>query len=178
MSTNIRTLKDNEGNVFYPLTTSAAVADSLILDLSDVTSGATYSTLSAALSAVPEVYRKGGMELRYINSDGVYEQYRYTGTATTGNPNPFMNTANWQGVDVIENKGALATGTDLNTITGNVIYLLGGSSTYTNKPEYEGAATLQVSTFENVIVQDIHTFGKVWYRRYSTDAGSTWSAWS
>ena len=63
-----------------------------------------YANLEAALGTnganVPENKRKGGMSVKFINSGtGKYEQWRYTGVATTGNPNPFVDTANWQGVD-------------------------------------------------------------------------------
>lgn len=95
---NIRTLKDNENNVFYPQThikaivndngtagidtipvsgstnfvESGGVFDAInncgVFDLSDYYSGATYASLSAALAAVPTEYQKGGMTLKYVQT--------------------------------------------------------------------------------------------------------------
>ena len=75
-----------------------------VFDISEYHAGAKYADLAAALGTnganVPEGVRKGGMSVKYVsNSDNKYVQYRYMGTATTGSPNPFLDTANWQGVD-------------------------------------------------------------------------------
>lgn len=49
---------------------------------------------------IPSAIRKGGMSIKFVqSSDNNYVQFRYMGTAVTGNPNPFLDTANWQGVD-------------------------------------------------------------------------------
>lgn len=67
-----------------------------------------YVDLEAALGTngvnIPESIRKGGMSVKFIqgnaqSSDNNYVQYRYMGTETTGTPNPFLDTSNWQGVD-------------------------------------------------------------------------------
>ena len=65
---------------------------------------AKYADLTAALGTnganIPESIRKGGMSVKFVlTSDNKYLQYRYMGTAVTGNPNPFLDTTNWQGVD-------------------------------------------------------------------------------
>lgn len=65
---------------------------------------ATYDDLADALGTnganVPAAVRKGGMSIKFVlSSDNKYVQYRYMGTAVTGTPNPFLNEANWQGVD-------------------------------------------------------------------------------
>ena len=70
-----------------------------IFDISEYT-GISYDTLSDALDAVPLAKRKGGMTIRYVQTDdNNYGQFRYMGTEITGTPNPFLDTANWQGVD-------------------------------------------------------------------------------
>ena len=65
---------------------------------------AKFANLAAALGTnganVPVSMRKGGMSVKFIqSSDNKYVQFRYMGTATTGSPNPFLDVANWQGVD-------------------------------------------------------------------------------
>jgi hypothetical protein len=67
---------------------------------------ATYADLSAALAAIPSNdYKKGGMSIKFVHTDdNKYVQYQYTGTATTGSPNPFLDTANWQGIDVLDDR--------------------------------------------------------------------------
>ena len=57
-------------------------------------------TLSDAIATVPNEYQRGGMSIRFINSYNKYVQYRYTGIETTGNPNPFLDIANWRCTDV------------------------------------------------------------------------------
>ena len=79
---------------------------------------AKYADLADALDGgnnIPANARKGGMSVKFVcSSDNKIVQYRYMGTDVTGNPNPFLNTANWQGVDskptpnspnLIESKG-------------------------------------------------------------------------
>ena len=39
------------------------------------------------------------MNIRFINPNNKYVQYHYTGTETTGNPNPFLDEANWQRIN-------------------------------------------------------------------------------
>lgn len=64
-------------------------------------------TFEEAVALVPEAYRHGGLKLRFIyNSDSSthgsnkYVLYRYMGTETTGNPNPFLDEVNWQTIDL------------------------------------------------------------------------------
>lgn len=70
---------------------------------SGIEGGNTY-TLQGALAVLNTNLsankKKGGMSIKFVqSSDNKYVQYRYTGTAVIGNPNPFLETANWQGVD-------------------------------------------------------------------------------
>lgn len=85
---------------------NAIAAADLVYDISKAhASGgvlATYADLSAALgtngSNVPVERRQGGMVVQFVrSSDNKYVQYRYMGTEITGTP--FLDTANWQGVD-------------------------------------------------------------------------------
>ena len=78
----------------------------VIYDVTENNDGATFDSLSELLSSenlstlIPSTVKCGGMSIRFVNSsDNKYVQYRYMGTETTGNPNPFINAANWQGVD-------------------------------------------------------------------------------
>ena len=84
---------------------TTTVNTGVVYDISKATSQS-YDSLSAALGTngnnVPPEVRDGGMSIRFIsnrNSDNKYVQYRYIGTEITGTPNPFLDTANWQGVD-------------------------------------------------------------------------------
>lgn len=77
----------------------------MIYDVTENNHGAAFDSLSALLSSanistlIPEGIRCGGMSIRFISS-GKYVQYRYTGIETTGNPNPFLDIANWRCTDV------------------------------------------------------------------------------
>ena len=86
------------------------VSSMVIYDVSARNNGAVFESLSALLSSsnldtlIPTSVRHGGMNIRFVqgsvySSDNKYVQYRYMGTATTGTPNPFLDEANWQGVD-------------------------------------------------------------------------------
>ena len=56
--------------------------------------------LNNANTLIPTSWRHGGMTISFIqSSDNKYVQFRYIGTEVTGTPNPFLDTANWQGVD-------------------------------------------------------------------------------
>ena len=67
-----------------------------IFDISEYT-GNSYSTLSDALDAIPQAKRKGGISIRYIDSNDKYVQYRLMLSEFTAAQ--FTNAANWQGVD-------------------------------------------------------------------------------
>lgn len=74
-----------------------------VYDISARHSGTKYADLASALGEnganVPVGVRKGGMSVKFVqSSDNKYVQYRYMGTVVTGTPNPFLDTANWQGV--------------------------------------------------------------------------------
>lgn len=78
-----------------------------VYDVSAKNSGATFASLSALLSnanlstLIPTAVRKGGMSIRFITtSDNKYVEYMYSGTATDGTPNPFLDTANWEKVNL------------------------------------------------------------------------------
>ena len=80
-----------------------------VYDVSAHHNGATFESLSALLSdtdlnaLIPTAVRKGGMSIKFVqSSDNKYVQYFYMGTVTTGSPNPFLDTANWQGIDTFK----------------------------------------------------------------------------
>ena len=94
------------------LVESGGVFDEIVLnsgafDLTAYNSGTTYASLSAALSVMDSSeytpYKKGGMSIKFVqsldNNSTRYVQYMYIGTATTGNPNPFLDVDNWQCID-------------------------------------------------------------------------------
>ena len=72
-----------------------------VYDVSSHNDDAVFESLSTLLGSanlstlIPTSVRHGGMSIRFIqgsvpNSDNKYIQFRYTGTATTGTPNPFF----------------------------------------------------------------------------------------
>lgn len=84
-----------------------------VYDISSHNDGAVFESLSALLGSdnlntlIPTSVRHGGMSIRFVqsseqSSDNKYVQFRYMGTAVIGNPNPFLNTANWQSMNVDE----------------------------------------------------------------------------
>ena len=81
------------------------VMKQMIYDVTVNNNGATFDSLSALLSSanlstlIPESVRCGGMSIRFINSYNKYMQYHYIGIETTGNPNPFLDKANWKCTD-------------------------------------------------------------------------------
>lgn len=78
----------------------------VIYDVSSHNNGAVFESLQSLLSSpelnslIPPSVRCGGMNIRFINPNNKYVQYHYTGTETTGNPNPFLDSANWRCTDV------------------------------------------------------------------------------
>ena len=77
-----------------------------IYDVSAHNNNAVFESLQSLLSnsdlnsLIPTSIRCGGMSIRFINYYNKYVQYRYTGIETTGNPNPFLDIANWKCIDV------------------------------------------------------------------------------
>ena len=77
----------------------------VIYDVSAHNNNAVFESLQSLLSnsdinsLIPTSIRCGGMSIRFINSYNKYVQYRYTGIETTGNPNPFLDIANWRCTD-------------------------------------------------------------------------------
>ena len=82
------------------------VESEAIYDVSAHNNNAVFESLQSLLSnsdldsLIPTSIRCGGMSIRFINSYNKYVQYRYTGIETTGNPNPFLDIANWKCTDV------------------------------------------------------------------------------
>lgn len=82
------------------------VESEAIYDISAHNNNAVFESLQSLLSnsdlnsLIPTSIRCGGMSIRFINSYNKYVQYRYTGIETTGNPNPFLDIANWRCTDV------------------------------------------------------------------------------
>lgn len=104
----------------YPVTSTKAVYDEnnkrldntlselkseTIYDVSTHNNGAVFDSLQILLSSsnldslIPISIRSGGMNIRFINSNNKYMQYRYTCVETIGNPNPFLDSANWKCTD-------------------------------------------------------------------------------
>lgn len=77
-----------------------------IYDVSAHNNNAVFESLQSLLSnsdlnsLIPTSIRCGGMSIRFINYYNKYVQYRYTGIETTGNPNPFLDIANWRCTDI------------------------------------------------------------------------------
>ena len=77
-----------------------------IYDISAHNNNAVFESLQSLLSnsdltsLIPISVRCGGMSIRFINYYNKYVQYRYTGIETTGNPSPFLDTANWRCTDI------------------------------------------------------------------------------
>ena len=116
-----------------------------IFDISEYT-GNSYSTLSDAINDIPQAKQKGGMTIRYIDSNDKYVQYKYTGTEVTDES--FLNTDNWQkNVDqseVLEIEKAIGAnvktlidkGTTLSYIPTSDGSIVSGGSSYASK-EYD-----------------------------------------
>ena len=106
----------------YPVTSTKAVYDEnnkrldnilselkseIIYDVSTHNNGAVFDSIQSLLSSsdldslIPTSIRSGGMNIRFINSNNKYMQYRYTGVETIGNPNSFLDSANWKCTDCI-----------------------------------------------------------------------------
>lgn len=106
----------HSGNAIKPMTDFNSVFDAngksltefesgIIYDVSAHNNGEVFESLSALLNGanlstlIPTSVRHRGMSIRFINSYDKYVQYRYTGIETTGNPNPFLDIANWRCTD-------------------------------------------------------------------------------
>lgn len=110
-------LSDLDGNV----------ASGIVYDVTANNSGATFASLSALLSSgslstlIPTSVRKGGMQIRFVQtSDNKYLQYMYDGTAVTGNPNPFLDVANWEKINLEEELNHIDTVVNGSTTTEEV----------------------------------------------------------
>ena len=106
----------------------------VIYDVTANNNGTTFASLSALLSdenlstLIPSTVRCGGMSIRFVqSSDNKYVQCRYMGTEITGSPNPFLDTANWQGMD-----DEPTAGSD-NLVTSDGVY----NELYSLEPEGE-----------------------------------------
>ena len=76
-----------------------------VFDITVYNSNTKYADLAAALGTnganVPSSIRRGGMSVKFVNSsDNKYVSFRYRGTSITGTPNPFLDTANWEGEEI------------------------------------------------------------------------------
>ena len=148
---------------------NTAIIQGNVYDVSFYNNCAVFDSIQSLLSSsnlstlIPTSVRHGGMTIRFIqgseqSSDNKYVQYCYMGTATTGSPNPFLDTANWQGVDdeptigsnnlvksggiadsinKLKNAGYLYAGiatptTNPGTPEGPVFYIANDKGTYTN----------------------------------------------
>lgn len=107
----------------------------------------------------------------------MYFRYGYLNQPTV------MAWTDWQEVctspdGYMHNMGSLANNTDLNGITGNVIYLMGASNTYPNAPISGVALWLTAKKVGNLTSQTIERLNGDRCTRYTTDNGSTWGTWS
>lgn len=80
---------------------------------------------------------------------------------------------------VMQNKGRLPNGTDLNAITDNSIYLLGAmpGAGYSNDP-ITSAGFLTVKATNSIVLQVVEALAGTRFSRYSENDGTTWSLWS
>ena len=141
------------------LVKSGGVLDSIIkdgsaFDLSAYNNGTTYADLSAALTALnalPAVYKKGGMSVKYVQTyDNKYVQYRLMS-------NSFSTTvSDWQGVDDVPTAGSdnlVKSGGVKTALNNNLTYIrkniyiadawIDGNGAY-NTTDYSGAKVLVV----------------------------------
>lgn len=109
---------------YYLMDVKTAIGEIFDISLYHASGGvlAEYEDLAAALGTnganVPQVLRRGGMSVKFVQSpDNKYVQHRYMGTATTGTPNPFLDTANWQSVEEVTANTAYFSGNKKPTIT-------------------------------------------------------------
>ena len=79
------------------------VMEGYVYDVTAMNSGTTFASLEALLSSehlndyIPVAKRKGGMSIKFKDSDNKYVQCRYMSSSTA--VADFTNVANWQGVD-------------------------------------------------------------------------------
>lgn len=81
--------------------------------------------------------------------------------------------------EYLRNKGRLANGTDLNTITENAIYFLApqGTAQYVNNPLASNAGYLTAKLTGSVCLQVVESLAGTRYSRYTDNSGTTWSNW-
>lgn len=80
----------------------------------------------------------------------------------------------------IYNKGRLANGSDLNGVTDNSVYLLGGQTNaqYVNNALTTSSGYLTVYANGQIVFQKVEGLDGTRYSRYSDDSGSTWTPWT
>ena len=121
----------------------------------------------------------GKVQVVYTIDGRQYWRYGYVNA-----PNDYRWT-NWtlhndNSKTYIINNGRLANGTDLDTITGNCVYLLGNQSAsqYGNNPIPTTGGYMSVYSNDDIVMQHIVDFSGNTYTRISIDSGSTWNNWA
>ena len=143
-----------EDKVMSQKATTTAIADevarakaaeqAILFDVSANNNGAVFESLSDLLSSsnlstlIPTSVRHGGMSIRFIqSSNNKYVQYLYMGAAITGTHNPFLDEANWQGVDDVKSDISALQKKTLDFIEGSPTKFveINNSDHFTIKPQ-------------------------------------------
>ena len=105
LETDTRKVKYGDGTTTWNNLPYSGGADYGSYDVSEANNGATYATLQEALTALPVSERKGGMNIRFINTaNNSYVQFRYM--AVSLDDSVFLSASNWQGIDETPTEGS------------------------------------------------------------------------
>lgn len=129
------------GTQYVPISTKTQIDEVFDISAYHASGGilTTYTDLSAALDSnngggVPQSLQRGGMSIKFVcSSDNKYVQYRYMGTKTTGNPNPFFDESNWQGIEdelIYQSKNIITSGA-VEDVVLNIKDAIGKEETFT-----------------------------------------------
>ena len=120
-----------------------------VLDVSAQNNGTSYSGLTAAIAAIPETMRKGGMEIKFMNSTtGEYSFYTYLVSSTS--VADFTNTDNWSAAVSAEDASADAVVPGFNAQSDTLHITSGQTLTSTQKANALKALGLGNGTVDTV----------------------------